>query len=188
MMTFSGVQEMAIVSESGLYSLIIRSRKPIAKPFQKWVTREVLPSIRKTGSYSISQQIPETAYQDFDFDNELKSLEKYEAYSNKMINFIENLRKRHKIDLYRFNNIAKHKNITLLEFFGIDFENEYFIPTELGTMTNRSPIETNKILEARGFQTRENGVWHLTEKGRDYGIEVSNGSYLQLKWKLKVII
>ena len=63
------------------------------------------------------QQIPETAYQDFDFDNELKSLEKYEAYSNKMINFIENLRKRHKIDLYRFNNIAKHKNITLLEFW-----------------------------------------------------------------------
>jgi prophage antirepressor-like protein len=44
---------MIIVSESGLYSLIMRSRKPIAKPFQKWVTREVLPSIRKTGSYSL---------------------------------------------------------------------------------------------------------------------------------------
>jgi hypothetical protein len=55
-------------------------------------------------------------------------------------------------------------------------------------MTNRSPIETNKILEARGFQTRENGVWHLTEKGHDFGIEVSNGSYLQLKWKLEVVI
>lgn len=85
--------------------------------------------------------------------------------------------------------LVKHfKNKTLLEFFGIDFENEYFIPTELGTMTNRSPIETNKILEARGFQTRENGVWHLTEKGHDFGIEVSNGSYIQLKWKLEVVI
>lgn len=41
-----------LISESGLYSLILRSRKPEAKIFRKWVTSEVLPSIRKTGSYS----------------------------------------------------------------------------------------------------------------------------------------
>ncbi|MGD9247474.1 MAG: BRO family protein [Desulfobacteraceae bacterium] len=40
-----------IVNESGLYCLIIRSDKPQAKPFRKWVTSEVLPSIRKTGSH-----------------------------------------------------------------------------------------------------------------------------------------
>ena len=40
-----------IISESGLYVLTLKSRKPVAKPFQKWVTREVLPTIRKTGSY-----------------------------------------------------------------------------------------------------------------------------------------
>ncbi|EJF05904.1 prophage antirepressor, partial [Thiovulum sp. ES] len=45
-----------IISESGLYSLIMRSRKPVAKPFQKWVTREVLPEIRKTGSYSLEKE------------------------------------------------------------------------------------------------------------------------------------
>ena len=39
-------------NESGLYSLIIRSEKPEAKTFKKWVTSEVLPQIRKTGSYS----------------------------------------------------------------------------------------------------------------------------------------
>ena len=43
--------DMAIVSESGLYALIIRSDKPEAKRFRKWVTSEVLPSIRKTGGY-----------------------------------------------------------------------------------------------------------------------------------------
>ena len=50
------------INESGLYRLIMRSDKPNAKPFQKWVTKEVLPSIRKTGSYSIQQQfqIPQT--------------------------------------------------------------------------------------------------------------------------------
>lgn len=42
-----------IISESGLYALILRSRKPQAKTFRKWVTSEVLPSIRKTGKYEL---------------------------------------------------------------------------------------------------------------------------------------
>ena len=49
--TPSGKQEMGIISEAGLYSLILRSRKPEAKAFKRWVTQEVLPSIRKTGAY-----------------------------------------------------------------------------------------------------------------------------------------
>lgn len=49
--TPGGNQEMTIVSEAGLYSLILRSRKPEAKAFKRWVTHEVLPSIRKTGAY-----------------------------------------------------------------------------------------------------------------------------------------
>ena len=50
--TLGGKQEMTIINESGLYSLILTSRKPEAKTFKKWVTSEVLPSIRKTGSYA----------------------------------------------------------------------------------------------------------------------------------------
>lgn len=49
--TPGGIQEMSVINESGLYSLVLRSRKPEAKPFIKWVTREVLPAIRKTGQY-----------------------------------------------------------------------------------------------------------------------------------------
>jgi len=49
--TPSGPQEMLCVNESGLYSLIFKSRKPDAKRFRKWVTSEVLPAIRKTGRY-----------------------------------------------------------------------------------------------------------------------------------------
>lgn len=44
-------QQTAIVNESGLYNVILRSDKPNAKPFRKWVTSEVLPSIRKHGAY-----------------------------------------------------------------------------------------------------------------------------------------
>ena len=53
--TLGGTQEMTMVNESGLYNLIFRSTKPEAKKFRKWVTEEVLPSIRKTGSYSITK-------------------------------------------------------------------------------------------------------------------------------------
>lgn len=45
-------QETTIVNESGLYNVLLRSDKPEAKPLRKWVTSEVLPSIRKTGSYN----------------------------------------------------------------------------------------------------------------------------------------
>ena len=46
-----GAQKFNIINESGLYALILRSRKPEARKFRKWVTSEVLPSIRKTGQY-----------------------------------------------------------------------------------------------------------------------------------------
>lgn len=49
--TLGGPQEVTIISESGLYHVILRSDKPEAKPFRKWVTSEVLPAIRKTGQY-----------------------------------------------------------------------------------------------------------------------------------------
>lgn len=52
--TLGGAQEMGAINESGLYSLIMTSRKAAAKRFKKWVTAEVLPSIRKTGSYRSS--------------------------------------------------------------------------------------------------------------------------------------
>ena len=49
--TPGGMQTVIIVNESGLYSLILQSRKTSAKRFKKWVTSEVLPSIRHTGGY-----------------------------------------------------------------------------------------------------------------------------------------
>ncbi|WP_077735657.1 BRO-N domain-containing protein [Bacillus sonorensis] len=48
-------QETFIINEPGLYSLILRSRKPEAKQFKRWITHEVIPTIRKTGSYQMEQ-------------------------------------------------------------------------------------------------------------------------------------
>jgi len=59
--TPGGMQDMTVINESGLYNLIFRSRKDEAKQFRRWVTHDVLPSIRKTGSYSVptAQEKPE---------------------------------------------------------------------------------------------------------------------------------
>lgn len=55
-------QETTFINEDGLYDVILDSRKPQAKAFRKWITSEVLPSIRKTGSYSVQQryEIPQS--------------------------------------------------------------------------------------------------------------------------------
>jgi prophage antirepressor-like protein len=51
--TLGGEQSMAIINESGLYSLVLRSRKPAARRFKRWVTADVLPTIRRTGGYGM---------------------------------------------------------------------------------------------------------------------------------------
>ncbi len=60
--TPSGSQDLTIINESGLYSAILKSRKPEAKKFKKWVTSEVLPSIRKTGKYEAPKPITPRNY------------------------------------------------------------------------------------------------------------------------------
>lgn len=66
--TLGGKQDIAAINEYGLYSLVLSSRKPEAKEFKRWITHDVIPAIRKTGSYSmvIPQTLPEAlrAYAD----------------------------------------------------------------------------------------------------------------------------
>ena len=58
--TLGGEQLVTIINESGLYSAILTSRKPEAKAFKKWVTSEVLPSIRKQGKYEVKPTVPQS--------------------------------------------------------------------------------------------------------------------------------
>lgn len=57
METPSGVQDTAIINESGIYSLILSSKLPSAKRFKRWVTSEVLPALRKTGKYAVQNAV-----------------------------------------------------------------------------------------------------------------------------------
>lgn len=68
-----GNPNVNIISESGLYTLIIRSNKPEARKFRKWVTSEVLPSIRQTGSYSLPGCLkPDTSRKSLDAAREVE--------------------------------------------------------------------------------------------------------------------
>lgn len=54
--TSGGDQELLVVSESGLYALVFRSRKPQAREFSRWVRKEVMPALRRTGTYTLAEQ------------------------------------------------------------------------------------------------------------------------------------
>lgn len=56
--TPGGEQDVTVISEAGLYSLILRSRKPEARTFKRWVTHEVIPTIRASGRYEVTRREP----------------------------------------------------------------------------------------------------------------------------------
>jgi prophage antirepressor-like protein len=61
LLTAGGIQQANFVNEDGLYDVILDSRKSEAKKFRKWITSEILPSIRRTGSYSVKPKLPSYA-------------------------------------------------------------------------------------------------------------------------------
>lgn len=84
--TPGGAQTITVISEAGLYRLIMRSEKPVAKRFQKWLFHEVLPQIRKTGSYSSKSPT------NFDAIRALvDAAEEHEARLKKVEGAVENL-------------------------------------------------------------------------------------------------
>ena len=75
--TSGGNQEMLVINEPGLYHAIFMSRKEAAKEFRRWVTNEVLPAIRKTGTYTVTL--------DSELDQEKKRLEIAQFRANRYI-------------------------------------------------------------------------------------------------------
>lgn len=92
--TPGGEQTMLVVNESGLYAAILKSRKPEAKKFKKWVTAEVLPAIRKTGGYALpgaQPHNPADAAASQMLQALTKLLERSEAREERFMNMVERL-------------------------------------------------------------------------------------------------
>lgn len=107
--TASGIQPMTYVNESGLYALIFSSKQPNAKAFKKWVTSEVLPSIRKTGSYSTekilspSELILKLAQMNVENERKMKALEEKQT---RLESEIEEIKQRTTTDLHQSTIVA----------------------------------------------------------------------------------
>ena len=82
--TPGGEQQMLVVSEPGLYSLILRSRKPEAKAFKRWIIHEVVPSIRKRGLYA-TEAVMDRVLDDPDFGISLLQQYKFEREQRKLV-------------------------------------------------------------------------------------------------------
>ncbi len=152
--------------------------------FARWVS----PEFAVWCDMTIEEILKSKPHQTVQVQNETFDIKLYTQQSREMIELTQLINSQNSKTLYYLDNLYKSLNIqSPLELLKINLENYYFIPTELGNFINASPVETNKILEFKGFQTKQNGIWVLTEKGRDFAIEVQNGSFLQIKWKLKAI-
>jgi len=124
--TPGGEQEMVIISESGLYTLLIRSNKLQAKPFRRWVTHEVLPSIRKTGAYNApTNNPPPSAAGDIYliFDKMLTVLDR-------MVTMLSNIEARH---------AAPNKSTNQTKSPRVNYY-DYGSPTEHGKPTPAPPL------------------------------------------------
>jgi predicted transcriptional regulator len=150
--------------------------------FARWLSSEfavwcdlTIEEILQTGSYSL--QKVESPKPEISISETLsKSVE--------ILHLIQLLKEQKTFDLFLLDGILENESPTKL--LKIDFSQKYFLPTELGFLKGMSGAEMNLELEKKGFQIRENEKWILTEKGREFGIEIG-GKFSQLKWKLEAI-
>ena len=185
--TPGGKQEMSIISEAGLYSLILRSRKPEAKAFKRWVTHDILPSIRKTGSYS-APSAPAKAEISVQSEVEcaLLILKAAGITGNQLAIAADNY--------YR-----KRTGISVIEASGVELvapeQQQLLTPTQLGKELGLSGRKVNLMLAGLGLQRRIGDVWEPTEDGKargavlmDTGKRHGDGAPVrQLKWPSDVV-
>lgn len=114
MMTPGGNQKVTIINESGLYSLILSSKLESAKRFKRWVTSEVLPVIRKTGSYEMD-----------DYSPEMKAILMHDKKLVKIDNRVTNLENCMTIDYGEQVVLGDEVNKAVLDALGGKYSNAY---------------------------------------------------------------
>ena len=163
MYTSGGNQRMAIISEAGLFALIFTSRKPEAIEFQDWVCEEVLPSIRKTGGYSISADSMQLQLNIL--ESRIRSLEIDKEVANAPVRrlSIPEFRK-HLIDRYPY--LTNSKVLGVLCEHGIIYliTDDAYWPTKYAISEGMFEIETEAYVSKKGVSGRYQR-FYATPKG-----------------------
>lgn len=181
--TPSGVQEMTIINESGLYSLVLSSKLPGAKKFRRWVTSEVLPSIRRTGGYQIPKDYPSALRALAEAEEKRMKLEEEHeanrpkvlfadavstAHTSILIGELAKLLKQNGVDIGQnrlFSWMREHG--FLIRRQGTD----YNMPTQRGMDLGLFEIKETVIAHSDGH-TSVNKTPKVTGKGQQYFVNV----------------
>lgn len=162
----NGIQKpMKYMSESALYRILTKSNVPKARPFERWVTKEVIPSIRKNGGYSLSKY-SEKELEVMDKANKVKSAELLER-------------------LISYTPIKTYKDI-LVSYATKELTGEFLLPlpkvaeklysaTEIAGMLNISIQKLGKIANENNLKIPENGEW-IWDRAKN-GKQVENFKY-----------
>jgi hypothetical protein len=155
-------------------SLIILFARWLSPDFAVWCDLQIEEILKSKNSQPVQTQT-------FDLDS-------YISESEKLIKLIKIITSENAMTLHYLDKLTKKLNLkSPIDLLEINLKSYYFIPTELGKFFNKSAVEINKILEAKGFQIKENGVWQLTDSGKKYAIQLDN-NFLTIKWKLEAIL
>ena len=183
--TLVGMQRVNIVNESGLYNVILRSDKPEAKPFRKWVTSEVLPTIRKHGAYMTPETL-EAAIMNPDIMIRLCTALKNEQEKRKALETVnsaltvDNQIMRPKADYFdelvdrnlltNFRETAKQLEIKEKNFIGFLLEKKYIYRDKRGKLLPYADKNNGlfEVKECFNEKTQWSGTQTLvTPKGRE---------------------
>jgi prophage antirepressor-like protein len=178
-----------LIPESDVYRLVMRSKLSSAEKFQDWIVEEVLPAIRKTGSYSIHSQATNNELAIRDLKVHLEVMKLFECPLHlAQIESVKQVQKSHGIDFsYALLLAPSQDNIA---------EEELMLePTELGKVLGYTAIAMNKKLCAMGLQTKAVSGWYPTSAGEGlctkHAWKKGDKSGYNLKWnitKIKVLI
>lgn len=160
-----GNPNKSVITESGLYSLVLSSRKNVAKSFKRWVTKEVLPSIRKHGGY-LTPERTEELIQNPDLIIQLATNLKQERERVKVLQEANsNL---------QFQTEIQEKELKVsapkVEYHDkILTSTSTYVITQIAKELGMSAIRLNQKLKERGVQYHVNGQWVLSHKLQDKG-------------------
>lgn len=144
-------RKMTIINESGMYSLILSSTLPSAKKFKKWVTSEVLPSIRKNGGYIYGQENM----------SEDELLSRALILANSRILSLES--KNEQLE-------EEKQDVTFLSELFVGSKDRW-LTTEIANYYGMSAVKFNKLLFMIGLQDKVDGVWEVNEEYKKEGLK-----------------
>jgi prophage antirepressor-like protein len=149
-------RKRVIISESGLYAVILRSDKPNAREFRKWVTSQVLPSIRKHGAY-ITDEVLRRMQNDSDFIEVLVNrLSAEKAKTGALLDYVEETAPK----VRYYDTILRCPEAVQVTIIAKDY--------------GMSAVAFNKMLHMLGVQFRVGKTWLLYQKHQGFGYTVTN--------------